>query len=205
MSSMPDQIVLRSPTDSEFRRFIAPLSIAFNRRMTDAEIEADRRSIELDRFVGALDGDDVVGCGGAYSFRLTVPGGEVGAAGITAVGVLPTHRRRGILRQMMTWWFEQARARREPVAILWASEAAIYQRFGFGSATQQTFIEAPRDRIRFLRPVEQPGLIRIVELDEALVLFPLVYDALRPRVPARLTDRHPLAGGAASRHGVVAP
>ena len=186
MMPMPDEIALRNPTADEFRRFIAPLSIAFNRRMTDEEIESDRRTIELDRFVGALEGDAVVGCGGAYSFRLSIPGGEVGAAGITAVGVLPSHRRRGILRQMMTWWFEQARTRGEPVAILWASEAAIYQRFGYGPATQQTFLEAPTDRIRFLRPVEMPGRIRIVEPDEALRSFPPIYDALRAEAPGSI-------------------
>jgi len=180
---MPAEIVLRTPTEEEYPRFIAPLSIAFNRRMSEAEIDADRRTVERDRFVGALDGDAVVGCGGAYTFRMTVPGGEVGAAGITSVGVLPTHRRRGILRKMMGWWFDQARARHEPVAILWASEAAIYQRFGFGPATQQTFLEAPTDKIRFLRPVEPPGQIRIVEPDEAFRLFPPIYDALVSTVP----------------------
>jgi predicted acetyltransferase len=186
MATMPDEIVLRSPTDAEFRRFIAPLSIAFNRRWTEEDVENERRNLELDRFVGALDGESVVGCGGAFSFRLTVPGGEIGAAGITGVGVLPTHRRRGILRQMMTWWFDQAHARGEPVAILWASEAAIYQRFGYGPATQQTFLEASTARIRFLRPVEPPGRIRIVELDEAMTLFPPIYDALRPHLPGAI-------------------
>ena len=186
MTAMPTDIVLRNPTETEFRRFIAPLSIAFTRRMSDAEIEVERRTIELDRFIGALDGDAVVGCGGVYSFRMTVPGGEVPAAGIMGVGVLPTHRRRGILRQMMGWWFDQAREREEPVAILWASEAAIYQRFGYGPATQQTFLEAPTARIRFLRPVEPPGRIRIVEPDEALARFPPLYEALRPSVPGAL-------------------
>lgn len=186
MTPMPDEIVLRTPTEAEFGRFISPLSIAFNHRMSDAEIEVERRTTELDRFVGALDGEAVVGCGGAFSFRLTVPGGEVGAAGITGVGVLPSHRRRGILRAMMGWWFDQARERDEPVAILWASEAAIYQRFGYGQATQQTFMDAAKDRIRFLRPVETPGRIRIVEPDEALRLFPPVYELLRPRVPGSI-------------------
>jgi predicted acetyltransferase len=183
MVAMADEIVLRSPTFEDYPRFVAPLSIAFNRRMSEAEIEVERRTAELDRFVGAVEGDTVVGCGGAYTFRLTVPGGEVGAAGITGVGVLPSHTRRGILRRMMTWWFDQAQERDEPVAILWASEAAIYQRFGYGQATQQTFLEANRDKIRFLRPVETPGRIRIVEPDEALRLMPPIYEALRPRVP----------------------
>lgn len=186
MVPMPDEIVLRNPTDEEFHRFVAPLSIAFNRRMTDAEIESDRKTIELDRFLGAIDGASVVGCGGAYSFRLTVPGGEVGAAGITAVGVLPSHRRRGILRQMMRWWFEQARARHEPVAILWASEAAIYQRFGYGPGTQQTFLDAAKDKVHFLRPVDTSGRIRIVEPEEAMTLFPPVFDALRKDIPGTI-------------------
>jgi predicted acetyltransferase len=186
MSTMPDEITLRSPSAEEFPRFVAPLSIAFNRRMTDAEIEVDRRTTEFDRWVGALEGDAVVGCGGAFSFRLTVPGGEVGAAGITGVGVLPSHRRRGILRRMMRWWFDQARERHEPVAILWASEAAIYQRFGYGLATQQSFIDAPTARIRFLRPTDTPGRVRIVELDEAMALLPPIYDAVRPGVPGSI-------------------
>jgi predicted acetyltransferase len=183
MAAMTDQFVLRNPAESEFPRFIAPLSIAFNQEMSEAAVENDRRTIELDRFLGALDGDDVVGCGGAYSFRLTVPGGEVGAAGITAVGVLPSHRRRGILRQMMTWLFAQARERGEPVAILWASEAAIYQRFGYGPATVQTNLDVVRDKVRFIRPVEPPGRVRIVDLEEAVQRFPAVYEATRRSTP----------------------
>ena len=176
---MTDEFVLRNPTEAEFPRFFAPLSIAFNQEMSEAAVENDRKTIELDRFLGALDGDAVVGCGGAYSFRLTIPGGEVGAAGITAVGVLPSHRRRGILRQMMTWLVEQARALGEPVAILWASEAAIYQRFGYGPGTVQTTIDAARDKIRFARPVDPPGRVRIVDLEEALRTFPPLYEAIR--------------------------
>ena len=184
---MTDVFVLRNPTDAEFPRFIAPLSIAFNQEISDAAIENDRKTIELDRFVGALEGDDVVGCGGAYTFGLTVPGGEVGAAGITAVGVLPSHRRRGILRQMMAWMFAQARERGEPVAILWASEAAIYQRFGFGPGTVQTNLEVVKDKIRFLRPVDPPGRIRIVDLDKAVERFPPVYEATRRSTPGAVT------------------
>jgi predicted acetyltransferase len=183
MGVMTDEFVLRNPTEAEFPRFIAPLSIAFNQEMSEAAIENDRKTIELDRFLGALDGDAVVGCGGAYSFRLTVPGGEVGAAGITAVGVLPSHRRRGILRQMMTWLVEQARALDEPVAILWASEAAIYQRFGYGPGTVQTTIDVARDKLRFARPVDPPGRVRIVDLEEALRAFPPLYEVVRRSTP----------------------
>ena len=184
---MPDEIVLRSPSDAEFARFIAPLSIAFNEEISDAAVEVDRKTMELDRFVGALDGEAVVGCAGAYSFRLTVPGGEVPAAGVTGVGVLHSHRRRGILRRMMTWLFEQARERQEPVAILWASEAAIYQRFGFGPGTVSSAFDIETDRIHFRRPLEAAGRVRIVGLDEAAERFPMVYDAIRCSTPGQLT------------------
>jgi predicted acetyltransferase len=182
MSAMDNEFVLRNPTEEEFPRFIAPLSIAFNEEMSDAAIDNDRRTIELDRFLGVLDGNEVVGCGGAHTFRLTFRA-EVGAAGITAVGVLPSHRRRGILRQMMTWLFAQARERGEPVAILWASEAAIYQRFGYGPGTVQTNLEVLKDKVRFIRPVDHPGRIRIVGLDEAVERFPPIYEATRRATP----------------------
>jgi predicted acetyltransferase len=180
---MPNEITLRTPTADEFPRFVAPLSIAFSEEISAAAIENDRQTIELDRFFGALDGASVVGCGGAYSFRLTVPGGEVGAAGVTAVGVLPTHRRRGILRSMMRLIFDQARERGEPVAILWASEGAIYQRFGYGFGTLQTEFDAPKDKVVFSNPVKSPGQMRIVGIDEAAGRFPPVYDAIRRSTP----------------------
>lgn len=184
---MPNEITLRTPSAEEFPRFMAPLSIAFLEEVSPAAVENDRHTIELDRFVGAFDGEEVVGCGGVYSFRLTVPGGEVGAAGVTAVGVLPSHRRRGILRQMMSWWFAQARQRNEPVAILWASEAAIYQRFGYGPGTVSSAFEISTDKIRFRRPAEPAGQFRIVSVDEAAERFPPVYEVVRRSVPGTLS------------------
>ena len=180
---MPNEITLRNPTADEYPRFVAPLAIAFSEEISDAAIENDRQTIELDRFFGAFDGDEVVGCAGAYSLRLTVPGGEVGAAGITGVGVLPTHRRRGILRSMMRRMFDQARERAESVAILWASEGAIYQRFGYGFGTLATEIEALKDKVVFSNPVEPAGQMRIVSLDDAVRRFPPVYDAIRGSTP----------------------
>jgi predicted acetyltransferase len=184
---MSNEITLRSPTAEEFGRFLAPLSIAFSEEFSDAAIESERHTVELDRFIGALDGETVVGCAAAYSFRLTVPGGEVGAAGITSVGVLPSHRRRGIMRQMMIWLFAQARERQDPVAILWASEAAIYQRFGFGPGTLQTQVDAVKDKIRFSRPVETAGRVRILGIDEAAERFPPIYEAIRRSTPGAVT------------------
>jgi predicted acetyltransferase len=200
-------ITLRNPTDETLESFYVPISIAFGEEFNAAEIEMERHFIELDRVFGAFEGETPVGLSGAFTFRLTTPGGEVGAAGVTLIGVMPTHRRRGILRLMMTRLFDQARERGEPVAILWASEAAIYERFGYGMGTLQTEMEAPKDKIVFARPVDAPGRVRIVERDEAIEHFPPIYEARRAVLPGSLNRvdakwRHQLLHDAEwMRHG----
>src|SRR5215470_11153698 len=57
---------------------------------------------ELERTRAAFDGGRMVGGSRNYSFELTVPGGAlVPAAAVSWVSVLPTHRRRGVLRGMI--------------------------------------------------------------------------------------------------------
>ena len=88
--------------------------------------------------------------GGAYAFDVTLPGGAVVAtSGVTAVGVLPTHRRRGVLRSLMARQLEDVREREEPVALLTASEATIYRRFGYGVACVFRTVEVDRSRATF--------------------------------------------------------
>ena len=70
---------------------------------------------------------------GAYTEAMIVPGGSVPVAAVTLVTVAPAYRRRGLLRAMMTHQLEDIAARGvEPVALLWASEHAIYGRYGYG-------------------------------------------------------------------------
>ena len=83
---------------------------------------AGSASSRPDRAIAAYDGDRIVGTAGIFSFDLTVPGGVLPAAGVTIVGVHPTHRRRGILRRMMRLQLDAIHDRGEPLAILWASE-----------------------------------------------------------------------------------
>ena len=191
-----------SPTPRRLRTWFRVLDAAFADEVSDAEYELERIQFEPDRVIGAVEGDAWVGAGAGYSLRLTVPGGvEVGAVGITAIGVMPSHRRRGILRQVMGWLVDQAGERGEPVAILWASETAIYQRFGFGIGTLQGTFDIERSRTRFAHPVEPLGRMRLVDRDEAIELIPPVYEAMRPRTPGAVSRpdvkwRHQLLGDA---------
>jgi predicted acetyltransferase len=183
-----ESIRLAQPGPDELADWIKPANAAFGEASSPEAFAHGCRLLEPDRLIGAKDGDAWVGTAAAYTFRLTVPGGrDVGAPGLTDVAVAPSHRRRGILRRMMTWLFDQAVDRGEPVVILWASESAIYQRFGYGIGTLQSSFDIERTRIRFIRSVEPVGRMRIVERDEALTLIPPVYDAVQRRTPGAVS------------------
>ena len=83
----------------------------------------------------AFEDGEIVGGAGAFPFSLSVPGGALPCAGVTIVGVYPTHRRRGVLRSMMEAQLRDVHERGEPIAALWASEETIYGRFGYGIAS----------------------------------------------------------------------
>jgi len=183
----------------------------------DAE-RAERylRLVPLERMHAALEEGRVVGGAGAHRFELSVPGGRVRCAGITAVGVYPTHRRRGVLRALMRAQLDDVHERREPAAALWASEETIYGRFGYGLASWSGQIDAPRDRAQFAHPLERSGTIRLVEPDEARTLLPPVWEELmaqRPGVFSRspewwelrvIADRKEHRDGAGPKRFVVA-
>ncbi len=155
-----DTIEIRQPTADPkiLRAFLQPVAIAFGDDYTDEMFELDRQLFEMDRLVGAVDGDTWVAGASVESRRLTVPGGaEVRAAAVSGVGVLPTHRRRGILTKLMRWILEQAAERGEAVSVLHASEGAIYPHFGYGMGTLQGSIDADRAAFRFSRPSEPLG------------------------------------------------
>lgn len=177
---------IRTATPDRLREFLQPLEPAFAEEYPADEFEADRHLFEPDRIIGAFEGERVVGCAGAYSARLTVPGGEVAAAGVTLVGVLPTHRRLGMLRALMAHQLDDVRGRGEPVAILWASEGAIYQRFGYGLGTYSASFEVDVRRSAFLRPPEAVGRIRYLSADDALGVLPAIYERSRGRIPGQL-------------------
>ena len=86
--------------DGEARTFFEAGELAFSERLRDEDAAAYESIFESDRAIAAYDGDRVVGTAGIFSFDLTIPGGIVPAAGVTFVGVHPTHRRQGILRRM---------------------------------------------------------------------------------------------------------
>jgi predicted acetyltransferase len=128
-----------------------------------------RAVFEPERNFGfTVDGRWVSTCG-AYTQRMMVPGGTVPIAAVTLVTVHPSYRRRGLLRQMMTHQLEGiANQGTEPVALLWASEASIYGRFGYGETLSRLRLSGPTRALSFAPWVEFDGSVGEVEREEFL-------------------------------------
>lgn len=159
------------------------------------ELELFRELTRVDRSIGVWEGDGedeaCVGTTGAFDFRMTVPGGNlVPAAGVTMVSVAATHRRRGVLTSMMRRQLDDVRAWGEPLAVLTASEPAIYGRFGYGAATFGLNAEIDTSRVRLSVP---PGTddvrLRYAAPADVLDACEAVYARLVPGRPGMLARR----------------
>jgi predicted acetyltransferase len=180
-------VEIRRPQEDELRESMEAALTAFAETSDDADWERERKSVRLDRAVAAYDNGRPVGFSASYEFELTIPGGTVPTAGVTWVGVMPTHRRRGILRSFMEQLFEDARSNREPLAALYASEAAIYGRFGYGVTTHWVDLNADSRRIAFRDDPGARGIVTLVDEDEAFERFPPIYERLRLARPGMLS------------------
>ena len=167
-----------------------------------------RRVTEFERTITAWDGDELIGTAGAFSFRMTVPGGApLAVPGVTMVSVQATHRRRGVLSSMMRRQLDDFRDRGEPLAVLTASEPAIYGRFGYGVASHQLRGSIDTTRIRLSAPEGVEDVrIRLVDPVQAREACEAVYARLVPTRPGMMArqpgwDTQPLLDPPASLGG----
>jgi predicted acetyltransferase len=142
--------------------------------------DGDRFSplLPFDRMHAAFEDGRTVSAAAAFPFAMTVPGGVAQCAGVSFVGVLPSHRRRGLLRRMMETQLRDVREREEPIAALWASEETIYGRYGYGLASLVQLADAERTSVAIRGDLGREGAVRLVEHDEALRVFPRLYDRI---------------------------
>ncbi|MFK4088834.1 GNAT family N-acetyltransferase [Kribbella sp. NPDC020789] len=134
----------------------------------------------------------IAGGSAIVSVELTLPGGrQVPMGGVTSTAVLPTYRRRGLLRKIMTAMLDDCRERGEFVAGLSASEATIYGRYGFAPATFQHRWEVRRTDVAFRTPFTDPGQLELVEGAEAAAVWPVLHEQVRA---TRVGEVSPLPG-----------
>ncbi|MGW4053847.1 GNAT family N-acetyltransferase [Streptomyces sp. NPDC004779] len=200
---------LRVLDPSEWDGWFAALELAFGGVPEEPEERALWRDLtECERSLGVWDGGRAVATAGAFSFRLTVPGGSsVPAAGVTMVSVAGTHRRRGILTSMMRRQLDDVRALGEPLAVLTASEPVIYGRFGYGAASwsQRAVIDTARVRLDVPAGADAVAL-RAVPAADSSAATEAVYARMVPRRPGMVArapgwERLPLLDPPGARNG----
>ncbi len=172
---------IRPIVADEVGAFFHSNAISFGHDPRPAEgLASTLQYADLNRSISVWDGAQVIGTAGTWTFEMSVPGGVVPCGGLTWVSVLPSHRRKGILTAMMRYQLDQVRDRGEAIAALWASEAIIYGRFGYGLAAEgveQLTIDRTRAELRWAPSFS--GRTRYVDRDTALAAWPAVWDAVR--------------------------
>ncbi|MFD8237257.1 GNAT family N-acetyltransferase [Streptomyces sp. NPDC059696] len=143
-------------TEKDFDVFVDTVHAAFG-HFRETPVEGGGlwwSALEADRCLIAQTTDGrPVGTAATHSFELTLPGGTLAPApGVTAVGVLPSHRRQGVLTAMMRHQLTALRTQGAFLSVLLASEAMIYGRFGFGPATYTGHLQVPRHRSALAAP-----------------------------------------------------
>jgi predicted acetyltransferase len=166
---------------------LRPIYHYFGISPTPEGVERIARIQPADRVHAVFEGARAVGGAAVFPLRMTVPGGQVPTAGVTMVAVLPPHRRRGILTALMRSQLDDVHERGEPIAVLWASSGSLYGRFGYGMASLTGEIDLAREYAGLAAPVEPVGQAQLVSLEEALAVFPQVWDRVAPETPGMLT------------------
>jgi predicted acetyltransferase len=175
---------IRPIIPDEFNEYMIAEGAAFGSRPTDAELEQRRAAFELERSLAAVEDGRIVGTAGAYAMELTLPGGVQRAVpGVSWVSVLPTHRRRGILTALMRRQLEDIAGEGHPLAMLTASESAIYGRFGYGIASSFMTLEIDRLYGHFAQPRELAGRVRLLQQEQGIEALAAVYERLRRSQP----------------------
>jgi predicted acetyltransferase len=174
---------LRTATPDDFPKASALLFGLFHRALDKETQDLDRQVWEPERTLVVTDGDEVVGHTFAAARDLSVPGAVLPAAHVTGVGVAPTHRRRGLLTRLMHRQLRDLHeAGREPLAVLWASEARIYPRFGYGLASNRLELTVDPREVK-LPAATAGGRLRAGTPADLFPEMTKVYDTLRPERP----------------------
>jgi predicted acetyltransferase len=183
-------LTIRTISDEEVPAFRNTLMSTFGEDEDDADpggSERMRKLIAPGRMWAAFDGPHLVGTAATFDHAIGVPGGgTLEMAGLTMVTVRPTHRRRGILRELIRLHLEEARSRKIPASGLWASESSIYRRFGYGLASVSDGIEIHgAGNVRFADNWAEAPSDDVETLDESRARERL------PAIYARVTANRP--------------
>lgn len=185
---MTNELVLRTATDDDYTELMAHISRAFLDDPDDDTADLYRLTYEPDRTQLMTDDGRIVGSGLVLTRDLAVPGGAVPAAHVTGVGVAATHRRRGVLTSLMNAMLTEAHGRgTEPLAVLWASEGAIYGRYGYGLAAWRVSYDVATRDTAIVGALPDGARLRHAVTSEVIDDIAAVYDRVLAQRPGLST------------------
>lgn len=184
-------IDLRTATPDDLEALVVHDFRNFGATVEEGDVEEVGEELDLSRFLLAWDGERMAGAAGSYDMELTVPGGAtIPMSGVTWVSVSATHRRRGIAARLMAGLDELSTGFGEPLLGLTASEAGIYERFGYGVSTQIRVTEIDRRRASIARD-EPTGPVELVTGRDHTTEMHAIWDRFRRQQPGEVS-RSPL-------------
>lgn len=187
MTNARTGLTIRTAEDADWPAMALLAATCFGAFRPQEAIDMWRTLIPADGAVVTCDGDAVIGMAFFLELQLTVPGGAVlPMAGVSWGCVSPTHRRRGVLREMFCELHQRMAQAQYPIAGLLASEGGIYGRFGYGPASIDETLTVDRREARFHTDVSDPGGVRVVRPLDHRAQLEEIYERWRLRTPGGL-------------------
>jgi predicted acetyltransferase len=166
---------IRPIVEDELTAWLRAESIGFGSHFDETKIGRYQQRLDVDRALAAFDGDSIVGTAHSAPQHMTVPGGSLETACVDSVTVQPTHRRRGILTQMMAHQLNDLHERGKALAALWASESIIYGRYGYGPGSFHERWSIERQHTAYAEASERTGGTRFISPGDVAGIYPEVY------------------------------
>jgi len=185
---MTDDVTIGIASETDWDAIYSTMSLAFNEDGDEQSSKAERKAFEPERVLVARRRGEIVGTAGILTRRMAVPGTTVPTGHVTMVSVASTARRQGVLTRFMKQQFADMQTAGEPIAALWASEARIYQRFGYGLAARRLSMSIDTREVRMNEPAGEPNLRPAVASELPKVLAD-IYEQVYPQRPG-WSERH---------------
>lgn len=182
------ELPIRNVTPEQVPEFERLVAQAFGELISDETIAQHAAVKELDRTFAVFEGERIVATAETISFTVGMPGRPPApCAGLTSVSVHPARRRRGLLARLMRHQLEDAHERGEPFASLYASESAIYGRFGYGPAGPTVDLSGAVPGARLASPDPLPADFDLVPAGQGLDLLPQIYERVQASTPGMMS------------------
>lgn len=170
---------IRAITEEEFSAWERSAARGFGEQTTEARRLHIRATTELERTIAAFNNLEIVGTSSVHSLELMIPGSSVPLAYLDWISVLPTHRRMGILTNMMRHTFADLHDQGEAISGLTSTESSIYERFGYGISSWVESYTIKREHSELYKDFRGSGQTQFVEPSEVKSIWPKIYDLIR--------------------------